>query len=367
MTWFARPIALTVVGVLVIGCGSASGSPMPAGTSSAPVALSPSLAATTVPSPTVTESPFERVDPTALRWRSLDEATAPDLDVLGLIGFRGGYVAFGGPANPFQEPLASYSADGRAWVTVSLAEWIPNCPDWGPEGDEEVPDAEVWAGTSDGDQIVLTGALKDLTPSTCSGSSVVRPQTWISDDGRSWRRSERIDAGGGNVRMLAAWPTPAGWQGVDEAMHDWESTDGIRWSKPTTVEPRVTGTVPAECASGVLKVLAPTTTAGLWLVPSGETMCTSSDLRSWRSVKLPLPDLGSVHSVVRTRYGFLALGSISCIGIDCPPDERLGLYYLSGDGLEWTRLDLGERVDSVAHGPSGTLGLGGGVVWELAN
>lgn len=362
MRLLATPVALTVVAVFVGACELASGTQVPAGTSSAVASPTPPAVATSVPSPTITEAPFESVAVAALHWQPLDGATAPGAG--GLIGFRGGYVAYG-TTEPFQNPVAFYSADGREWATVQLADLIPNCPGWGPDGDEDVPDAEVRAGTSDGNQVMLAGAR--FQPSNCSDSTVYQPMTWVSHDGRSWRRSEPLDPPGA-FRMLAAWPTPTGWQGVDQGSILWESPDAIRWSRSLAGEPLVTTNLPSECAAGILNVAAPTATGGLWLVPGGETVCTSPDLRSWQSVKLSLPDYGAVRSVVRTRYGFLALGWIECAGgveNGCPPDERL--YFLSSDGNTWERLNVSEWIDHVADGPSGILGIGAGAVWELAD
>ena len=198
-----------------------------------PDALVPTAVPSALPTPSPSPSPVV-LDPSTAHWTKLGVAGGSGA----LVAFDGGYVALGslpyaGP--PGSEPAAFFSADGVSWEGTPLATMVPNCPDWGPAGAEDVPDAEVRAITTNGIEVVIVGEEVPHDTAGCANvAASVRPVAWHSPDGRTWQRSAPFEVGGPNSRATAVWPIPNGWQAavegaVTETITVWESIDGLAW------------------------------------------------------------------------------------------------------------------------------------------
>ena len=166
---------------------------------------------TTTPAASLTPSPLV-LDPSTAHWTKLGVTPASGA----LVGFDGGYVALGslpitGP--PGSEPAAFFSADGVSWAETPLATMVPNCPDWGPAGAEDVPDAEHRSIATNGSEVVIVGEEAPHDAAGCANvAASVRPVAWYSPDGRTWQRSAPFVVGGLNSRATAVWAVPRGWQ-----------------------------------------------------------------------------------------------------------------------------------------------------------
>lgn len=325
-------------------------------------------------SPPPSASPIVRA-----RWTKL-ELTGDAPAGIDLVGFDAGYATVG-TRDPFEDPIAWFTSVGTAWQAASLANLVPNCPGWGPEGDEEVPDADTAAIASNGHQVVVVGAGAPHDPAGCAdvGSSI-RPIAWLSDDGRTWRRSEPFYTGGSNGRATAVWPTADGWEAFVEAPATgtpsiWRSSDGLHWESTSVLaeagltsvisaaatggtvvltgdagdvgstRPRVVAShdggawtpldVPAGCLAGQTQVLAPRGEGlAMWIVRGDSRTCISVDLLTWSSRKLPM----AIWRIAQTKSGAIALGD-TCTGAGTNCTDPGLRAYLTTDGLTWTRID----------------------------
>ncbi len=211
--------------------------PQPSPVTTQPPAQPTAPPPTPSPSPSPSPSPTPiALDASAAHWTKLGVASGSGA----LVGFDGGYVALGslphaGP--PGSEPAAFFSADGVSWAGAPLASMVPNCPDWGPAGAEDVPDAEVRAIATNGSEIVIVGEEAPHDAAGCANvAASVRPVAWYSTDGRAWQRSAPFEVGGLNARATAVWAISNGWQtavegAVTGTITIWESTDGLAWSQ----------------------------------------------------------------------------------------------------------------------------------------
>ena len=343
----------------------------------------------TTPRASLTPSP-PVLDPSTAHWTKLGVVGASGA----LVGFDGGYVALGslptaGP--PGSEPAAFFSVASVRWEASRLATMVPNCPDWGPAGAEDVPDAEARAIATNGTEVVIVGEEAPHDAAGCANvAASVRPVAWHSPDGRTWQRSAPFEVGGLNARATAVWAIPRGWQAAVPGaaigtISIWESVDGLAWYR--LGEPVPVGDVNAyagsahdgtvvlsrwadtpsglqlftsrdgrtweplktaggcEAAPGTTQVVGPAA-PGLdaWVLLNGMRLCTSRDLLTWSGTTMTV----APYMVAQTRFGAIVLAEFLLrsrfhlrarpAGV---PDHR------------WRHLD----VDGA---PAGVLGAGGG-------
>lgn len=395
-----------VATIFVAGCVAEGPPSTPTGTGASGAPSLPAVAppsADVSPSGTPSDSPSlppAVLDPSTARWTEIGKVgrgPATGGAVSDLIAFDGGYVGVE-QREPFQEPVAWMSTNGRSWDVTSLANWVRNCPGYGPEGDEDVPDADVAAIATNGRQVIVVGAENPHTAATCADvTASIRPIAWVSGDGRTWRRSAPFYAAGPNGRATAVWAAPDGWQAVAESpvkgmLSLWQSADGLSWKdvgKLADVETMnvyagaaANGSVvlsryvegdtdlfmstdgrtwePIDaaggCEKGATQIEAPASPGlGAWVLLSGSRICTSVDLATWATEELPM----AVWRLAQTRFGAIALGD-TCYGagVDCPdPGMRA---YVTADGATWSRFDHPKAYYGrlVADGPAGVLMLG---------
>ncbi len=330
------------------------------------------------------------LDPSAASWTSIGAGVGGKL-----VGFAGGYVALG--SGDFEAPIAWFSTDGRAWTSTSLATQVSNCPGSGPSGTETVPDADAAAIATNGRQVVVVGAENPHDVAGCQDvAASIRPIAWISDDGRTWRRSAPFYASGPNGRATAVWAAPDGWEAVADdpragTLAVWHSTDGLTWDSigplagPTDV-PDVSavaaagGTVVVSrtaglfvsadgrtwspidkaggCETGATQILAPATPGlNAWVVVNGSRICTSVNLTDWSTKEMPM----SIVSVAQTRFGVIADGD-TCFGAGTNCADPAPRAYLTVDGVSWSLLahPTAWYGRALADGPAGVLLIGSG-------
>lgn len=404
---------------LIAGC--AAPAPPPSRSAAAPTAtLTPLPASTTGTAPLASPSsdPIPSAsqiagsDPSTARWTKLD-LTGDEPGGVDLVAFDAGYVTVG-TRDPFEDPIAWFTSDGMAWQAVSLANLVPNCPGWGPEGDEQVPDADTAAIASNEHQVVVVGSYQPHDAAGCANLTYT-PVAWVTDDGQTWQRSEPFYASGSSGRATAVWPTDNGWQAVAPSAHSgtpsiWQSADGLAWrpiadlgdigflevgsgaaAEGTTVvsgsmgavgesSPRLASSrdgvswLPIEratgCEAGFRRILPPSV-EGLraWVALGDRQVCTSVDLLDWSSATLPM----AVWRITPTRFGVIAIGD-TCYGAgsQCPDEPELKAF-VSGDGTAWQALVHPPVAfgRAMADGPAGVLMIGtapggeSGEVWRL--
>ena len=355
------------------------------------------------PSPTPSPSPSPVVlDPSTAHWTKLGVAPAS----VALVGLDGGYVALGslpiaGP--PGSEPAAFFSADGVSWEETRLATMVPNCPDWGRAGAEDVPDAEHRAMATNGSEVVIVGEEAPHDAAGCANvAASVRAVAWYSPDGRTWQRSAPFEVGGLNARATAVWAIASGWQAavqgaVTGTISIWESSDGLAWHQivepvavgdvnayagaapdGTVVLSRWTDTTPGlqlftsrdgrtwepirtaggcEATPGTTQIVGPDA-RGLdaWVLLDDMRLCTSRDLLTWSGTTMT----NALGPVAQTRFGAIVLAD-TCFGAGstCAPDP---LAYLTTDGVTWTPMAHPPVYwgRAVADGPAGVLMVGQG-------
>jgi hypothetical protein len=349
---------------------------------------SPAPEVTTKPPASPVRSPVV-LDPASAQWAWVSTPSdAVVRELTNLVGVEGGYVALG---SPDAGPAVSFSADGVSWEATPLARMVPNCPDWGPAGDEDVPDAEAWAIATNGREVVVVGAELPYDDTACTNPAAFRrPVAWHSPDGRTWQRSAPFEGGlGGSAN--AVWPVPGGWQGAVGQVGDaaptiiWESADGLTWQRLGEVaadgEGGASGAAAADdgtvvlgtgselraspdgraweplgeaggCAATTRQVVPPSR-SGLdaWALVADLRLCTSADLTTWTSRAMDY----SPGTVAQTRYGLIVVGD-ACYGAGatCKPDPRA---ELTTDGATWASLPVPPlpSVGMPVDGPAGVL------------
>jgi hypothetical protein len=365
--------------------------PRPAATALAPEETLPAEQIQTPEIEPASAPPTEAgFDPSTARWAPVHAGPAGPAGG-DMVGFDNGYVALG--SADFEEPIVWFSSDGVAWETRSLADPVPNCPGWGPDGDEDVPDADAGAIATNGYQVIVAGSWHPHDAAACAGLGYW-PITWVTDDGLTWRRSKPFFADTRRGRATAVWAVQDGWQAVvDDSL--WQSPDGLRWRAAGVlrgvVAVNATGTAPdgtvvvsrfvgaagsgparlfasgdggtwtkieeaGGCETGATQIVAPST-PGLdaWVVLADTRICTSPDLVHWSTKELPM----AVWRIARTRFGAIAIGD-TChgAGTNCPdPGPRA---YITADGVAWSRLRHPKAYwgRSLADGPAGVLLIG---------
>lgn len=301
-----------------------------------------------------------------------------------------------GPMNA--GPVAWISADGRSWTVSPIATPIPGCP--GRPGPEVGASA---AATRSG--ILLVGSEFVPGPTGCEVTDT-RAVTWMSSDGRTWRRFEGWEP-------EAVWAAPDGWQGLTSnpgSVGLWRSSDGVEWQPvnlPANAVPDLDGAFwaapdgttlmgvdashtgdpdletlgvvdphgswraldyPASCPRPGLDLIFPPSGSGphVWAVSDGSATCVSSDLRRWRRGATPVEDAcpAPFESWIGTRFGILATVDFN------DPGCIVEFQSLSPDGLTWTKLNATWVPEVVADGPAGVIALqrtesGDFTVWKL--
>ncbi len=366
-----------------------------------PNALVPTAVPSILPTPSPSPSP-PVLDPSTAHWTKL-----------GVVGESGALVAFDGGYVLIAGTDARFSADGRSWETAKLANLVPNCPDWGPPGDEQVSDAEADAIATNGRELVIVGEEQPHDVSSCANvAASVRPVAWHASDGTTWRRSAPFEVGGPNSRATAVWAIPSGWQtavegAVTGTITIWESIDGLTWSQ--VGEPAAVGDVNVYAGAApdgtVVMSRSVETTSGLrlfashdgrtwervevaggcetnatqivpparpgldaWVLLADMRLCTSPDLVSWSGTTMT----DAPSAVAQTRFGAIVLAD-ACFGAGstCAPDPRA---YLSTDGVTWTPMAHPpvHWGRALADGPAGLLMVeqateadGATTVWSL--
>lgn len=340
--------------------------------------------------PATTEVPVSAAD---LLWEEMP--TLSDARIDGLLGFRGGYVAYGA-TGPESRPVAWLSPDGRDWSIVELAGLAP-CGASAP-----TRGGYVTSGASDGDQVALVGARWPGGGQPCGDTW---PAAWVISEG-GMRLAEPPSGWQAMTGAAdAVWTTPAGWETfveTDLRPAIWQSTDGLYWTGPTVVARGEATFVAAGSDPLGLRLMAVRTrptgdefeeqllesTDGVawraldpdpsrdatigrivppqvgssrpWvLVTSREgedaATMTSRNRRQWTSSPFPMP---AVADLAVTRYGLLATGFVPCLdqGGTCPPQDRT--QFLSTDGQHWTELGVSVPAAFSADGPAGVVALG---------
>lgn len=302
------------------------------------------------------------------------------MDRTAVIGFDGGYVAFG---NTDAGPVAWASADGRGWREDMIAVPIAGCPGR--------PAARVTGGAASGHDILLIGS--EFVPGA-TGCEVTetRGVSWLSSDGSAWRKAT-------GFVPEAVWAVPGGWEGLTSELHAvalWQSSNGVEWtpvSLPADIVPYLTGDYwaapdgttlmlvdptgsgdpdqetlgvrepngtwrpvdyPTSCPRGTWDLVLPPSIGGpdVWVLSDGSATCVSSDLCNWRKGTIPVkPCPAPVQSWVGTRDGIIATVDFNDPG--CTVESQM----LSPDGLTWTRLKTAVVQDAIVDGPAGVIAL----------
>jgi hypothetical protein len=386
----ARRVAALVATVMLAatGCGSTSS---PAAVSSGPepsiVSLSPGPSAwPSLRSPEAL-SPAPSLALVPSQWIEVADFPEPSDQIMGLIGFDAGYVAFG-------LTLPSGDRGGRtvAWFSVDGREWTAS----------PLPDANEMTGATNGHAVMLTDGRV----------------AWLSTDGRTWSASEPVGSATSDpgARAEIVWATPRGWQALMRsgplhggAVSLWETTDGQAWREVGEVaDPEGAGvsaaadadgtvllnirqggargdmalltspdgrawteiSTAAGCEAGYIGLLPPFPAAlDRWVVLGQERVCASADLAHWTSASLPTTGTMGISVAAQTRYGILAAGQ-ACWAAGCGPSEPLA--WVSANALSWTKLDSQGYIRLIADGPAGVLAIGSrtedaeqDVVWRL--
>jgi hypothetical protein len=386
--------------IAVAGCQPATPAPtesVPTGPSaSSPLRSNPADAS---PAPS---APPSSVADRPLGWIPLGSVGDAN-SVSELLSFDGGYVVTGGVGDNLDLRVWT-SRDGAAWSVADLGE-RRSCGGIFPY---------VERAASSGRAVLLVGLEADDASARCSGRVV----SWVTSDGRTWRRGfEASRVVGRNV--VGVWASPDGWEAVlaeETGRHTlWRSPDGLSWSEDGVVEPLAElspmgasaidpagvrlmsmtwGDVDPPSSSllvstdgrawrqldrpkldgrVVARLVPPTTARPFWLVVASDTNLdvptsatwVSSDLRSWKTAPLPL---GTADGIASTSRGILALAEDVCqvTGSPCGQELRPARYLLTQDGLNWTTLPAAVGPTSFVDGPAGIVGIDqGGATWKL--
>ena len=344
--------------------------------------------------------------PPALAWTVLLKTGGP-VGIVGAVATADAYIAYGGDASG---SWAARSTDGRTWISTRLSTSVKACPTYAV-----APDFRVYAGATDGRQVVLGGV-----ESACGTYSAV---AWISSDGKSWQRSEEFGAVDGFAEATEVWAVPGGWESLVQTSTTtgtrsiWASTDGLQWRRTriataapggdlsatfgvatdgTRLLSRFNGAtdtpVVVDGLGGGESSLERSTDGVVWSsvalnLPKGRgvggiwppglvgpnqwllltvaeslpvIMWVSADLVDWRQAQFPRGDFGLIAA---TRYGYFVTGANLCgDGGTCSPNE---LEYFSADGLQWTPFTDSTAYYIVVDGPAGVIGLNGAEVGYL--
>lgn len=414
--------AMAFVLAVLSGCnaavspGSAMPGPSSQAPSSSPASSAPVATPEATPAPTPTAAPVATAAalPSGVAWKEL-AGVADGAGPAGILVFKGRYVAWGHDAQSL--PWVWTSSTGEQWQGTQLGRMITPCP-----GASEDYEAQVYAGATNGDQVVLVGLEYAQDAPTCGTH---RAASWVSDDGDTWRRGNGFGGDGPFADSKNVWATPAGWEALTWAGGEsprgiWSSADGLTWKLAETVavadpiEAGITGAsdgtrvmVLTNSADGSadevlglrggesrlrwsanggswkdvafdfnaagpvrlrVAVEANPATGGAWIVlgeRSGDAadVWRSTDLVTWEHGRLPKP---WVSTFGWTRYGYLATAlNVGCgDGGECPPNPAQ--QFVSPDGMQWTQLPFAIEADVFVDGPAGLLAIdGNATVWRL--
>jgi hypothetical protein len=276
--------------VVLAGCGVAPASaPAPAALTAPPVETT-AIASPTVPPPSPSAksqppipTPVPAAVPTAEAvWRQLATSIGglefdPEEDGwVSAAGFADGYVLLI-EDSPYPDAFTDslqVSSDGATWASALL-----------PHVHKGRAGASAVA--SDGQRVVAVGTYSVCTryfeenpPDKCR----YRPMSWVSDDGRTWRRARAwapaLDSNAWGSVFASVWASPSGgWDAAQASLASeedygvvgsvvWHSEDGLIWSRVPDLSamppddhvaspvPAIDGAEPYAVASGPAGLLA---------------------------------------------------------------------------------------------------------------
>ncbi len=241
------------------------------------------------------------------------------------------------------------STDGRSWRQV---------------GD----DPFRWSGVA----IDASSYVRDLAVRAgrlvAVGAAASVSAIWTSGDGSSWTRVAPLEgAGQGYFYGLdAVLASEVGLVAVGEAdtgVPIWTSRDGVTWRRAHDGA-TATGATPPAAQAGATQwpriFFVTVDHAGLLTAVgirrSGWEAWTSRDGIAW--VSRPIPDLGTIGSIISTADGFVAVGRVEAAAAASPAVSAQpaasgvafpyrGVIWTSADGIAWTRRSspTGDRSD----------------------
>jgi hypothetical protein len=379
-----RFAAVVFVAVTIGACG---GNPAP---SSGPILTASASAVVDAP-PSVTSAPSGTA---TVQWRRVSEIR----DVtwsgsFGAVGFDDGYVTVDGSRT------IAVSTDGVTWRRVTLP-----LPFAGTVVDG------VGSVSTDGRRTVIVGGYSpcpefswemDPAPGRCR----LRPMSWVSDDGRTWRSSGRWTGPVGPAEFFGStfsttWNVPTGgWdttqtffasnesEGDGQAL--WHSEDGVKWSllRAGPADPRFSWAVADGQGNRVAyeqQPEPPTECNGTG--PHPTLVWTSSDGRKYQRLDAFPGKCGEWIRAALAPAGtgpWVFLGVAEKSGTNAQP-----MTWASQNLTAWTTSDLpeppdlrDERVWALAHRASGYVATGefgegrhamtwvsdDGITWRLAD
>jgi hypothetical protein len=170
-----------------------------------------------------------------------------------------------------------------------------------------------------------------------------RPATWVTDDGRTWRRSILADHQGAVTAVAAAdgVVVAVGAVGRDAEASgmpvSWTSRDGVLWTRGDPIAAPEGSTLSAVVAGGPGWIAggADNQTAMIWTSSDGATWTPVADRSAFTVVGADFYFQGSITGLAATPHGFAAIGTVAIGGVWA---ETAGAVFESADGLDWTRL-----------------------------
>jgi hypothetical protein len=247
-------VATALAVALLVGCSGApdasvsGGSPSPSPSASALVTPSASVAPSPIGIPSARPSQVASVQPptgappteqpptpsaqTGPRWELLAESPTglPVFDreevTPNVLGFEAGYVSYA-----IYGLDIWFSEDGVYWEHISLP---PSEPPSEPRCEDDYSDGIV-KGATNGQSAIL------LSEYTTGENCDLQSHAWLTEDGRTWRRSGPIGDSHGitEADSVDIWAVPGGWEaaiGTDEdATAILQSVDGVNWTQATSV------------------------------------------------------------------------------------------------------------------------------------
>lgn len=280
-------------------------SPSPAAASSSPQPTSPS--------PQSTSQPPRAGSWTELRW-SAPSPIPEQAALLDLVSWHDGYVAVADVAGPDGHVGAALiSPDGVRWERTATFPANPSI---------------VATATQ------LVAVVNRLGPPP----SV---EAWVSVDGRSWQRQERLALASATITKLAARDRTILAAGIDANGRTmlWSSADGAQWSQGQAPAPRAIVRSVAAVSDGFLAVgrdgEPDVGSGGVRVAGVGRPAAwRSADGRAWSAAQVQGVDAAGAQlsEVFHVADGFFAIGSDATAPGQNP---RTALIWVSADARDW--------------------------------